>query len=259
MRMPRCAVAVLTVAVLSTSGCGAGKVVAGSADDAARLWMTETDDILRSGTGSVGRLPDWKGPLSGQVDDQLRGAPALSAELSPAVRTELERSIQQARNLQTFYSYVDDLSTRVLDADDAVPTMLRDATLFELSPQTRQVLEEAGREIGKSTACGLAWDLMTLNEQAAAQQSGNGIDPTVASLVGMGETALRGAISGFLQTRALKAFIDPAVVDWTSYAQGIYGKAKKITADGGETLVVNDVTVSRAMVQYVRICLAPPS
>jgi hypothetical protein len=49
------------------------------------------------------------------------------------------------------------------------------------------------------------------------------------------------------------------VVDWTLYAQDVYGKAAEITADGRETLVVSDVTVSRAMVQYARICLAPPS
>ena len=75
----------------------------------------------------------------------------------------------------------------------------------------------------------------------------------------MGRTARAGAISGFLRTRVLQAFIAPDVVDWARYAQKVYGKAAKITADGDETLVVSDATVSRAMVQHVRIWRAPPS
>lgn len=261
MRTPGLVVAFLTVTALSTSGCGAGKAVVGSADDAARVWMAETDDVLRSGKGTVviGKVPDWQGSLGGQVDDRLRVAPAVSAELSPAVRAQLERSIRQARSVQDFYTYVDDVSARVVAAADAVPAMVARSTLIELSPQARQVIEDAGREIGTSTACGLAWQLMTPDEQTVAQQTGYGVDETVASLIGLTADALVGAISGFLQNRALAALISPNVVAWGSYANDIYGKATEITADGRETLVVNDVSVSRAMVQYARICLAPPN
>jgi hypothetical protein len=259
MRRLGLAVAILAVPVLVTSGCGAGKAAVGSADDAARIWMTETDDILRSGKGSVviGEVPNWRASLGRQLDDQLGGAPAVS-ELSPAVKAELESSIRQARNLRTFYTYVDDLSARAVAADDAVPAMVRGSALYELSPQAMQVLEDAGREIGKSTVCGLAWELMTPDEQAAAQQTGDGVDSTVANLIGLGADALVAAISGFLQSKAYGALIDPAVVDWTMYATGIYGKAAEITADGGEMIVVNDIDVTRAMVQYARFCLAPP-
>jgi hypothetical protein len=258
MRTPRLVVAFLTVTALITSGCGAGQTAARSADDIARGWMANTDDMLRGGPVIVGKVPSWHGPLRGQIDDQLKVAPALSAELSPTVRTALERRIQQARDLQDFYTYVDDLPARVSAADDAVPAMVDRSMLFELPPQLRQVIEQAGREIGKSTVCGLAWDLMTPDEKTAAQRSGNGFDPAFARIVELGTDALQGAISGFLRTRALKAFIDPEFVDWALYAQGIHGKAIEITADGRETLVVGDVTVSRAMVQYARICLAPP-
>jgi hypothetical protein len=256
MRAPRLVGAVLAAAVLVTSGCGGGQVAARSADDAARLWMSKTDDILRSGPG---KLPEIQSPPPGVIDDQLRAAPALSAELSPTMRTALERSIQRMRDLREFSAYVDDLSSRVSAADDAVAVMVDEAMLVDLPPQARQVLEQAGQEIGKSTACGLAWNLMTPDEKTAAQQNGTGFDPAFARVVEMGTDALQGAISGFLRTRALKAFINPDVVDWALYAQDIHGKAAEITADGSGTLVVNDVTVSRAMVQYARICLTPPS
>ncbi|HEX6358417.1 hypothetical protein [Actinophytocola sp.] len=244
--------AVLLVTVSAASACG-------SADDVARAWMSGTDDILRVSKvqTSIPRVPKLPGSLRGQLDDHLQAMPA-PANVSPSVRVALERSAQQARDLRIVYAYADDVWARVLAMDEAAPSIVVRSARTELKADAIDLLAEAGREIGRETVCGLAWELMTPDEHALAEQSGYGIGGTAAELVGLTTDSLVAAIAGLLRSRYLTVFVDPEVVDWLLYANDLYEKAAAVTADGDETLVVFGSPASRALVQYARLCLAPP-
>lgn len=232
-------------------------------DDAARAWIREVDEIIPAGKPAE-RIADIYagrgGAQKSEWSSKLESAPDLSPKLSPEVRDKLSHTIEQAENILDFYTYLDGIPARTSTADDAVSAMITESPRNSFTPEAEQVLVESSKEILHDAACGLAWDLMKPEEQAAANDSGYvASSDLIPQLANLSIEALIDAIAGFLQNRYLKLFSDADQVDWAFYGHNVYGNATELTGDGANLLALPEATVTRAMVYYARLCLKPPA
>jgi hypothetical protein len=144
-----------------------------------------------------------------------------------------------------------------------------DALSYEAAPsayaQETAWLAAKGKQIVRDATCEIAWVQLTspersviskLHEEGRFEPANSG---SVRGLGNMSRKAAEDAIWGTARSSFLKAFVPASIVDWASYAKGLYTKANELVDEHGTEIITHpDGTITRAFVYYAHLCLGPP-
>jgi hypothetical protein len=205
-------------------------------------------------------------------DDAARSQARTLMDEAPEVRpnTNEATALKQITALHNFYSSVDEaaaaITQRWQDADAAVVAVIDGSVQpdYQLSTKFRNYLIGKSKAVLKDVACDLAWKFMTAGERDTvnAELYDHGYTRTakneVDGVAGMTEKAAVEAIRNVVIAEAGRLFRLSGAVNWGLYAFGLYGKAKDMVQGADINIPHPSGPVTRAMVYYVKLCLAPP-
>jgi hypothetical protein len=222
-------------------------------------------------TVSEARIPSSYNRLQ-LGDDAARTRARTLVDEAPEVRpnTNEAMTLGQIIALHNFYTSVDmaaaTITLRWQNADAVVVEVIDGSVQpgTALSTKFLNYLTSKTKAVLKDVTCDLTWKLMTIGERVAintqlydkgytraASNEVNGIEK-------MTEDAAVEAIRNAVIAEAGSLFRLRGAVDWGLYASGLYGKANDMVQDGNTRIPHPNGAVTRALVHYARLCLAPP-
>jgi hypothetical protein len=262
MRRSRVALAVLVVVLLTTAGSCLRE--AKPVGQQASTWLPKVERYF-----SETRAQNVFQRLQ-LGDEAARARPQqLIKEAPKTLSPEETAALNRLRGLRIYYATVDDavraIEFRWTDVDTIAQTVTTNSLTVRVKPEVIDHLTQHAKSILRDVACGLAWKFMNPAEQQVVVDKlyGQGYTNTfVDEIKGLASMTLQEAVNAIASagtTAFLKIYNTAAVVDWGSYAYGLYEKGKSLVGDGEQTITYpNGAASSRAMVYYARICLKPP-
>lgn len=186
-----------------------------------------------------------------------------------SLTSEQSQALASLRAMQDFYVAVDDAGTvaaaRYAAADSAVPDIASASSRVQLVQSAQDQLVKHGEDLLKDITCDVAWGMMMPQEQTTVNNevTNNGyvrvVPQEIPGLEDMTREAAIGAIQSVAKANFLKLFASADAVNWYTYGSSLYDKAQEVTSDGSTVISSPNGSLSRALVYYAKICLAPPT